>query len=561
MLKTLLKVFGIVVVLLIVAAGAIVLLVPGVRSDSTPDCTPTTPPTELDTFPYHPLVYHLDLSILSYQLYSQSLVWPVDPYYEERSERDDFMGGVRAWAADVEGPTQVGDPDGLFDVRGPGVLVGFPDNARHDPILYDYSQLHPWSSNVVNVEEKWTMYDTPDQITDRISDVYVAYRPIGGSESAVTIERVQPGRVDADPDATDILIAFEGGTGDKGEAGQPDSQSLMGFVLARSRGAGAGYDVHIAFRGSRSGSASRALFEALSTENASGNPDWITDLGYRMVGEDDGVGDITTEGEVHRGFAKSMQSMLPKVFAGLEFAADANQDAPTNIYVTGHSLGGGLAQHFTSAVLLGEEYGPDGSGPAMPPALRAWPWTDIKLITFGAPRAGNETWAKTLTSRRLQSEFYDDGLIPYDWDAIDSAEPEIVPRLTDASRPVGYRVLISTDPITTDVFDAGRSVGTTVYVNLVCGNGPVGLPDFAAHEPEAIRDFILLATADPRTPEEAWRYLDMDELNPDRDASAKGTPEEFDKLRDAVLDYYEDRDLWFDDQRFEDNFDLMMSLG
>ena len=33
--------------------------------------------------PYHSLVYHLDLSILAYQLYSQSLVWPFDPYYED----------------------------------------------------------------------------------------------------------------------------------------------------------------------------------------------------------------------------------------------------------------------------------------------------------------------------------------------------------------------------------------------------------------------------------------------------------------------------------------------
>lgn len=542
-----------------VVSAAVVAFVPGIRADSTPECTPTSSAAEIGSFPYDPLVYHLDLSILSYQLYSQSLIWPVDPYYEERAERDEFMERVRTWMNDIEGPARSSSPGGLGDLRGPGVLSGFPDNSSHDPILYDYSQLHPWTSNVVNVEERWTEYDTPDQITGRVRDVFVAYRPIGGLPDDVTIEQIVPARVDADPDASDVLIAFEGGTGDKGEVGQPHSQSLMGFVLVRAR-PDAGYDVHVTFRGSRSGSASRALLEALSTRNASGSPDWITDLGFRSVGEDDGVGDITTQGQVARGFATSMQATLPRVVASLEMVADLEAGPPTNIYVTGHSLGGALAQHFTSAVMLGGDFGPDGSGPAMPAPLDGWPWSDVKLITFGAPRAGDRTWAKTLTEDTLEAVFYDDSLIPYDWNALEASDPEITPRLTDPTRPAGYRVLVSTDPITTDVFDAGRSVGTTVYVNLVCGNGPVGLPDFTGHEPEVIRDFMLLAAPDERTPVEAWEYLEMEELNPTRDERAVGTDREYEKLRDAVLDYYDADDRWIDTSRFEAYFDLMMSL-
>jgi len=57
---------------------------------------------DLGGLPYHPLVYHLDLSILSYQLYAQTLVWPFDPYYEEsnnlRWDRARFIEKVRAWA-------------------------------------------------------------------------------------------------------------------------------------------------------------------------------------------------------------------------------------------------------------------------------------------------------------------------------------------------------------------------------------------------------------------------------------------------------------------------------
>ena len=559
MIKTFLKWFGALCVVVGLATAAVIAFVPGIRSESTPECPPTADQSDLGAFPYDPLAYHLDLSILSYQLYSQSLVWPVDPYYEERSDRDEFMDRVRTWMTDIEGPAQSTSPKGLGDVRGPGVLSGFPDNPGHDPILYDYRQLHPWTSTIVNVEERWTEYDTPDEITGRIRDVFVAYRPIAGRPDDVAIEQIVPARVDADPDASDVLIAFEGGTGDKGEIGQPHSQSLMGFVLARAR-PDSGYDVHVTFRGSRSGSASRALLQALSTGDASGNPDWITDLGFRSVGENDGFGDITTQGQVARGFATSMQATLPRVFAALEKVAGLEAGPPTNIYVTGHSLGGALAQHFTSAVMLGNDDGPDGSAAAMPEALDAWPWADTKLITFGAPRAGDRTWAKTLTEDGLESVFYDDSFIPYDWNALSGSDPGIVPRLNDPTRPAGYRVLVSTDPITTDVFDAGRSVGTTVYVNLVCGNGPVGLPDFAAHEPEVIREFLLVATPDERAPSDPWQYLPMEELNPTRDPTAVGTQQEFDKLRDALLDYYATDDRWLDTSRFETYFDLMISL-
>ena len=58
----------------------------------------------LEGLPYHPIVYHLDLTVLAYQLYSQSLVWPFDPYYEDLDpppgRREDVMDAVRQFAAD-----------------------------------------------------------------------------------------------------------------------------------------------------------------------------------------------------------------------------------------------------------------------------------------------------------------------------------------------------------------------------------------------------------------------------------------------------------------------------
>jgi len=527
---------------------------------------PPPPPAELGTFPYHPLVYQLDLSILAYQLHGQTLVWPFDPFYEERAttlgmSRNAFMAMARDWAG-RRGADQVSRDAGIESYRGPGALAGFEDNPSHDPIIYDYSRLHPWSDTIMNASGQWTEYLTPRAITGRIRDLYVCYRRIGSPATDLVLEQLQPRRVDSDANATDVLLAFEGGTGDKGEPGQPASQSLMGFVLVRDTGA-SGYDLHIAFRGSRSGSAARAAVLSLSTEEAAGNPDWITDLGWAKVDASSGAGDLTAVGAVSRGFATSMRSILPTLFRCLEqVAALRGASAPTHIFVTGHSLGGGLAQQFASAVLLGNAYGPGGAGPSMPPALIAWPWSHLKLVTFGAPRAGDQTWADALSLGALDSEPYDSSATSLaDTHALLAIDPSIVARLHDPGRPAGFRVLISTDPITTaKVGGDGKHVGRTVYVNGDSLADWIGVPSFADHEPAAIRGMMLDAMADDRTPPIAWRYRELAELVPNRDASQKGTPAELRKLADALARYYADRALWFDEAAFGRDVDLMFAV-
>jgi len=229
---------------------------------------------ELGDLPYHPLVYHLDLSILTYQLYSQSLVWPFDPYYEDLSniwwDRSAFMDRVNAWAIG-KGEEQVAAGAGIDGYRGPGALTGFATNFDHDPIIYQYSRLHPWSTSVTNALNRWVEYKTPAAITDQIRDVNVCFRTTGQPEGTVSLEALLPQRDDAAPGARDILMVFEGGTGNKGGANEPPSHSLMGFALLRA-GAGEDYDIHIAFRGSRSGSGARAAREAWSDDNAGGLP-------------------------------------------------------------------------------------------------------------------------------------------------------------------------------------------------------------------------------------------------------------------------------------------------
>jgi hypothetical protein len=519
---------------------------------------PPPPPVELGTFPYHPLVFELDLAILAYQVHAQSMVWPIDPFYEEHAgargtSRETFMALVRSWALE-RGPAQVGL--GLDSYRGPGALAGAPDNATHDPILYNYARIHPWSDGVSNNDGRWTQYLTPSAITGRIRDVFVAARVIG--DGSVEVTPITPGRADADADATDMLCAFEGGTGDKGEPGQPASYSLIGFVLARDTGGG--YDVHVSFRGSRSGSAVRAATDALGDRDAKGNPDWVTDLGWDIVGAS-GAGDVTTVGGVHRGFARAMRYSLPAANACLAKAAELRGGAPpTSIFVTGHSLGGGLAQHFASAVLLGDQYSP--GGPALPDTLRGWPWQQLKLVTFSAPRAGDYAWADALSKGALDSPFYDPSPIETaDADARLVLDPGIVARLHDAARPAAFRVLISTDPITTTkVGGDGTHVGTTVYVNGTSFIDWIGLVDAAGHEPENVRKAMTDAIDDPRTPNVAWRYVPLRDLVPDRDDTELGTPAEKQKLADGLVRFYAERGQWFDEAAFARELELMFAI-
>lgn len=408
---------------------------------------------------------------------------------------------------------------------------------------------------------RWTEYLTPSEITGQIKDVFVSYRTAGSPEGTLSLDRIEPGRDDSAADASDVLCAFEGGTGDKGELNQPASQSLMGFVLLRTKPGGR-YDVHIAFRGSRSGSGARAAWQAYSDHRARGNPDWITDMGYNRVAAGKGADHITTTSAVSRGFAQSMKSIFPQVFQCLNKVADLEQGViPDNIYATGHSLGAALAQHFVSAMLLGDLYGPGGTGDAMPAPLTGWPWQQIKLITYSAPLAGDKRWAKLLTKTGLDSEFFSTVFTPYDKKALFAGDPCIVPRLLDSSRPVGYRVLISRDPITSEkVGGGGKHVGKTVYVSEPFLRDSFLPPDIEAHEPMNIRQYMVDSLADPRTPATAWRYQAITELVPDQDPDDRGSVAELMKLAAAIKSYYSDFGIWFDAAAFEKDVALRFAI-
>ena len=329
---------------------------------------------------YQPLVHDLDLCVLSYQVYNQTLRWPLDPWYERwsrlgSSRRDNMIAAVHDLVT------------GRADLRGPGsTRTGWPSNPRLDPIVTDYSALRPVRPCFTQDGVAYRLFATPKAITERIREAVVceygeAPRLADIPDSGAPFLGATVVNPDAVEGAADRLHAFEGGTG--GIEGNPPAWGLAGIVLERDLGDGR-YAVHVAFRGSQSGSAYRAAYEGFVEEG--GNPDWVTDTEvFKMVADSR----FSTRGLMVRGFRDATASALGTLLACLA-AIDARRGrAPDQIRVTGHSLGGALATQFVAAMTTGTLRG------VVPGDVASWPWDATALTTFGAPKVGDDEFARS----------------------------------------------------------------------------------------------------------------------------------------------------------------------
>lgn len=353
-------------------------------------------------------VYLLDLCILSYQLHAQTLIFPVDPYYEfsksgeRRASLMDQLRGAFNGQPDIHGPASCQGADNQ----------GWKANNVLEPVFSDYRRIYPWRPSFSRPDgenEPWIVYDTPREITGRISQVYMArYSKGKGPYDAghvVEVDHISanPTPATAQP-APDLLYCFEGGTG--AVYGAHDQKkyaawSMMGFVLAHQPKNSTRYDVYIVFRGSRSGEL-RPLQAGLQEQ---GNPDWVTDLQIRNAPEK--IEEISVPGKCIKGFSASLLTMLPTVMRCLQEVHNVKQTEPRQIFVTGHSLGGALASLFTGAVLLGNVYGPDAK--RIPKELKDWPWSGMKRVTFSSPVVGNKKFAEILDTKCTGNRIFVEG--------------------------------------------------------------------------------------------------------------------------------------------------------
>ena len=179
-------------------------------------------------------MYELDLCVLAYQIYNQSLLWPLDPWFEPwsrvgSSRRDNMLAAAHTFA------------DQPSDYRGPGsTRPEWLKNPTLDPIISDYSQVRPWLPCISYDGAIYRYFSSPEGIRNRISEVFVceyteapspANREFGVSTMTHHLVNLQ-----AAPGAADRLFAFEGATGSIDS--HPPAWGLLGTVLERDLGDG-----------------------------------------------------------------------------------------------------------------------------------------------------------------------------------------------------------------------------------------------------------------------------------------------------------------------------------
>ncbi len=376
-------------------------------------------------------VLNLDLCTLAYQLYHQSLCLPLDPWYDIMSRlgsdrRTNICRLTHGYSATLGHPAANGEAIDQGFYSGPNAARDWRDsNVNLDPILTNYKHLDTKLPAFTRDGERYLAVAAPEYVTKNIRQIdCVRYKTKPTSFPCSDVERVQ---VREYPSGEDHLIVFEGGTGIVGTT-QP-SWSLMGFVLMHKTPTG--HDAYIVFRGSRSGSAlSTTVWKAQDAIGESkGNPDWITDLrGTKQIDRPL----ISKVGKVTQGFAESLPTMLGPIAACCKYL-EQKYPAPEHIFVTGHSLGAGLASQFVSAVLQGS-YGDE-----LRKEVKGWPWDHTTLVAYAQPIPGDPTWAAQFDKNSPDSAHY--------WvegdDVVEATSNRIVGLFIDKGQQVGIQRKLS----------------------------------------------------------------------------------------------------------------------
>ncbi len=375
-------------------------------------------------------VINVDLCTLAYQLYHQALCMPLDPWYDNMSRvgsdrRDNICRFTHDYAAKLGSSTANGATDQSF-YSGPSAARGWRDsNLKLDPILTNYKHIDAKLPAFTRDGERFIAVFAPAYITQNIKSIEgVRYKMKPTSFPSSDVELFQ---IREYPSGADHLIVFEGGTGIAG-ATEP-AWSPMGFVLMRKTPTG--YDAHIVLRGSRSGAAlGTTVWNAqAAVGDAKGNPDWITDL---RSGKQIDQPLISKVGKVTQGFAEALPTMMGPITACCQYLSQ-KYPAPEHIYVTGHSLGAGLASQFVSAVAQGS------FGDQLRKEVKNWPWDNATLIAFAQPIPGDPNFAANFNKISPASTHY-----WVDGDAVvEATSGTIVGMLIDKGEHIGVQKKLS----------------------------------------------------------------------------------------------------------------------
>lgn len=252
----------------------------------------------------------LELCRFAYKAYAQSCQFPMDPFYESwgpgfkvmESSRDRLMAHIH---------------DTLETPRG-------SDNRKFDPLLYFSKTPNPHKGVVYRggIDARYILFQ-PRPLDFKIAQAQ-------GFD--LKGKKTDAGHNLARPTGNLRCGYFQGKTGMTQNHPSSGWPSYLGAVLYDP----ASQEAFIVFRGSRSGDGTRALAGAQTKSR--GSPDWVTDMNHLKSVTVEKFGGST----LACGFYYAYESCVESLVAAYRYAVGGA--TPRAVYVTGHSLGGALAQ-------------------------------------------------------------------------------------------------------------------------------------------------------------------------------------------------------------------------
>ena len=156
----------------------------------------------------------------------------------------------------------------------------------------------------------------------------------------------------------------------------------------------------------------------------------------------------------------AMRSTLPAIFKALnrvkEHFAALNNGVPSDVTVTGHSLGAGMALLFSSAVTLGRRYNARFSGGLLDNAGWKAALDRLGIFPISAPAVGSAAWVRAMETRNRAAIV---GNPLRNWNCAAPGGPDCTPAFSDNAiapdaaraitmRPTIVRIASDCDPIT-----------------------------------------------------------------------------------------------------------------
>lgn len=256
---------------------------------------------------------HIDHSLMAYKLFASSLHNPLDPFYTKVENRKDIL--------------------------------------KHLHIINDRSNKH---SNIDFME--YNFISSIDLLQNHVymvnNQIKVYGLPLYFKENQIAFvsiidDEFQMNKNILNDNGVLEIYAFTGLTGAAKNNPNQNQKSILGYISFHRKTK----NLTISFRGSRSGDPVSALIKALLFSN--GNADWVTDMEIFNTKWNLKIEDFlnvykkiftSIKGiDISYGFAKAFATTVENIKCIIQVIKDEYK-AISSISITGHSLGGALAQ-------------------------------------------------------------------------------------------------------------------------------------------------------------------------------------------------------------------------